>query len=159
LSALAGAFKNRKTKPALPWSISGPWKADLFVGFSDSDRWVGTTVKINPANLEGAAGLRIGIVPTRQGRDDRIRHDEAKNLVICPLRHDGDFMRRRHPPVVIDGAVASRLLDVLRRMAIGPKLLSCECQAAQRWRVWGADDDEMSRLLQSPPYLFWQIGS
>jgi hypothetical protein len=34
-----------------------------------------------------------GLVPTRQGTDDRIRRDEGKNLVICPLRHDGDFMQ------------------------------------------------------------------
>lgn len=60
-----------------------------------SDRWVGTTVKNNPAQLEGAQGLRIGIVPARQGRfSDRIRLDEMKNLVVCPLLHDGDFMQK-----------------------------------------------------------------
>jgi hypothetical protein len=31
-------------------------------------------------------------VPTRGGADDRIRKDEQKNLVICPLPHDGSFM-------------------------------------------------------------------
>src|SRR5262249_15404904 len=93
LSTIAGAFKNRKTKPALPHSIRGLWKADLFVGYADSDRWVGTTVKINPNNLEGAAGLRIGIVPSKQGRLDKVRLDETKNLVICHLHHDQDFMQ------------------------------------------------------------------
>lgn len=93
LSVIAGAFRNRLTRLALPHSIRGLWKADLFVGFSDSDRWVGTSVKINPAQLEGAAGLRIGIVPTRQGRNDRIFKDDNKNLVVCPLLHDGDFMQ------------------------------------------------------------------
>ncbi|MGA9487362.1 MAG: hypothetical protein WBV25_09860, partial [Methylocella sp.] len=73
--------------------IRGLWKADLFVGFSDTDRWVATSVKINPTQLEGAAGLRIGIVPTRSGKTDRVRIDESKNLVICPLHHDGDFMQ------------------------------------------------------------------
>jgi hypothetical protein len=53
---------------------------------------VGTTVKINESQLEGARGLRIGIVPTRAGTDDRIRKDDQKNLVICPLPHDGSFM-------------------------------------------------------------------
>jgi hypothetical protein len=43
IATLAGAFKNRKTKPALPSSIGGLWKADLFVGFTDADKWVGTT--------------------------------------------------------------------------------------------------------------------
>ncbi|MDR2103905.1 MAG: hypothetical protein LBP42_07380 [Treponema sp.] len=46
----------------------------------------------NHKNLEGARGLRIGIVPVSQGRDDRIRKDEQKNLVICPLPYDGSFM-------------------------------------------------------------------
>jgi hypothetical protein len=68
------------------------WKADLFIGTTDEDRWVGTTLKINPQNFEGARGLRIGIVPASQGRDDRIRKDEQKNLIICPLPYDGSFM-------------------------------------------------------------------
>jgi hypothetical protein len=93
LYMLVGAFKNRNTRNGLPYSINGLWKADLFLGCSDSDRWVGTTVKNNPAQLEGAQGLRVGIIPTRQGRTDRVRLDESKNLVICPLLHDGDFMQ------------------------------------------------------------------
>lgn len=93
LGQIAGAFRNRRTRLALPNSIRGLWKADLFVGFSDSERWAATTVKINPSHLEGAEGLRIGIVPTRQGLSDKVRKDEAKNLVICPLHHDGDFMQ------------------------------------------------------------------
>lgn len=93
INTLAGAFRNRRTRPSLPSSIRGLWKADLFVGYTDSDRWVATTVKINPAQLEGADGLRIGIVPNRQGRNDLVRRDENKNLVICPLNHDHDFMQ------------------------------------------------------------------
>jgi hypothetical protein len=93
LGLIAGAFRNRNTRLALPYSVRGLWKADLFVGFSDSDRWVATSVKINPSQLEGAAGLRMGIVPTRQGRNDRIYKDDNKNLVVCPLLHDGDFMQ------------------------------------------------------------------
>jgi hypothetical protein len=96
LDKIVDAFKNRNTKNGLPFSISGLWKADLFVGHSDADRWVGTTVKNNPTHLEGAQGLRIGIVPARTGVRalDRIRLDENKNLVICPLLHDGDFMQK-----------------------------------------------------------------
>lgn len=93
LSLLAGAFRNRQTRLALPYSIRGLWKADLFVGYTDVERWVATTVKINPSQLEGAAGLRIGIVPTRQGSSDKVRKDENKNLVVCPLHHDEDFMQ------------------------------------------------------------------
>ena len=92
LNQLAAAFRRPTTRAALPWSISGLWKADLFLGNLDSDRWVGTTVKINRAHLEAARGLRIGIVPAAHGRDDRVQFDEAKNLVICPLPYDGEFM-------------------------------------------------------------------
>ncbi|WP_082666483.1 hypothetical protein [Aureimonas sp. AU4] len=93
LNTIAGAFRNRRTRPALPHSIRGLWKTDLFIGLGSSDRWAATSVKINPNHLEGAEGLRIGIVPTRSGRSDAVRKDDGKNLVICPLHHDGDFMQ------------------------------------------------------------------
>jgi hypothetical protein len=93
LQTIAGAFRNRNTRPALPYSIRGLWKADLFVGYTENDRWLGTTVKINASQLEGAAGLRIGIVPTKQGRADLVRKDESKNLIVCPLQYDEDFMQ------------------------------------------------------------------
>src|SRR5262249_41171717 len=44
LSGIAGAFRKPQAALALPSSIRGLWKADLFVGFSDEDRWVATTV-------------------------------------------------------------------------------------------------------------------
>jgi hypothetical protein len=92
IDQIAAAFRKKDERDALPWSISGLWKADLFVGHTDSDRWVATTVKINPSHLEGARGLRIGIVPAREGAKDTIRRDDVRNLVICPLPHDGTFM-------------------------------------------------------------------
>lgn len=92
INTLAAAFRRPTTRLALPYSISGLWKADLFLGMSDTDRWVGTTVKINPNQLEAARGLRIGVVPSQHGRDDRIQLNESKNLVICPLPYDGAFM-------------------------------------------------------------------
>ena len=92
IDSIAAAFRKREARIALPWSISGLWKADLFVGNTDSDKWVGTTVKINPQHLEGARGLRIGIVPARAGATDTIRRDDQRNLVVCPLPYDGAFM-------------------------------------------------------------------
>lgn len=59
---------------------------------TDTDRWVGTTIKINAAHLEGAQGLRIGLVPTREGTTDRFRADDSNNLIICPLPYDAGFM-------------------------------------------------------------------
>jgi hypothetical protein len=90
LAAVGSAFRKPAARPNLPQSISGLWKADLFLGTSDQDRWVGTSVKINPAQLEAARGLRIGIVPTRQGVSDAIRREG--NLVVCPIPHDASFM-------------------------------------------------------------------
>ncbi len=46
-------------------------------------------MKINPAHLEPARGLRVGIVPSRQGKSDKITLDSQKNLVVCPIPHDG----------------------------------------------------------------------
>jgi len=93
LSILASAFSRPATRVTLPSSIQGLWKADLFVGSVDTQQWVGTSVKINPAHLEAAAGLRIGIVPTRAGQNDKVVADEKRGLVICPLHHDQDFMQ------------------------------------------------------------------
>ena len=92
INQLAAAFRRPTTRLALPSSIRGLWKADLFLGMRDTDRWVGTTVKINPKHLEGASGLRIAVVPSQQGRNDLIQVDVAKNLVVCPLPYDGAFM-------------------------------------------------------------------
>ena len=90
LTGLGAAFRRPGARPNLPQSISGLWKADLFLGTSDEDRWVGTSVKINPRHLEAGRGLRVGIVPNRQGRADIIRREG--NLVVCPLPHDASFM-------------------------------------------------------------------
>lgn len=92
IEKVAAALKRKDVRDQLPWSISGLWKADLFVGFTDSDRWVGTSVKVNPRDLEPGRGLRIGIVPSREGRSDTLRMDDERNLVICPIPHDGAFM-------------------------------------------------------------------
>jgi len=92
INVLAAAFRRPNIRAYLPYSISGLWKADLFIGNTDRDRWIGTSVKINPQHLEPARGLRLGIVPSKQGKSDRIFHDEMKNLVICPIPHDGSFM-------------------------------------------------------------------
>lgn len=92
LNMLSAAFNRPDTRKALPSSISGLWKADLFFGTTDADRWLGTSLKINPTQLEGAKGLRIGIVPAAQGRSDKVFLDEKKNIMVCPIPYDGAFM-------------------------------------------------------------------
>ncbi|PZQ16468.1 MAG: hypothetical protein DI564_07510 [Rhodanobacter denitrificans] len=92
IDAVAAAFRRSNARQLLPESINGLWKADLFVGDRAPDQWVGTTVKINPRHLEGAQGLRLAVVPSQQGRNDAIRRDEQRNLIVVPLPYDGSFM-------------------------------------------------------------------
>lgn len=92
MNMLAAAFHRPSTRASLPSSINGLWKADLFFGSTDADRWLGTTLKINAKQLEGASGLRIGIVPATQGASDKIFKDSGKNLIVCPIPYDGSFM-------------------------------------------------------------------
>jgi hypothetical protein len=94
LDSVASAFKRKGVMASLilPWSISGLWKADLFLGRSQSDQWVGATVKINRTQIQSARGLRVAVVPCSQGLSDAVVKDEIRNLVICPLPHDAAFM-------------------------------------------------------------------
>ena len=93
IRSVAAAFRKPTIRALLPQSISGLWKADLFTGHSDTDKWIGTTLKINRNQLEGAKGLRLGIVPASEGESDAIVKDDNKNLVICPLPYDRSFMQ------------------------------------------------------------------
>ncbi len=75
LNLLRYALRAPSVRDWLPWSISGLWKADLFLGHTDTDRWIGASVKINPSAVESARGLRVAIVPSRQGRSDKVSVD------------------------------------------------------------------------------------
>ncbi|MGV9802777.1 hypothetical protein ACWDTP_32470 [Mycobacterium sp. NPDC003449] len=92
LNTAAAAFRRKGASSGLPQSVSGLWRADLFLGSAATDYWVGTSVKINPSALQGAKGLRVGIVPADQGKSDALRLDEQNNLVVCPLPYDGSFV-------------------------------------------------------------------
>lgn len=92
IQGVLNAFRKKSEREKLPNSINGLWKADLFVGKSQPDQWVGTTVKINPSQLEGARGLRLAIVPANHGKSDKIYLHETKNLIVCPLPYDQSFV-------------------------------------------------------------------
>lgn len=92
IDLVAAAFHRPTARLALPKSVSGLWKADLFVGSRQRDKWVGTTVKVNASQLRAVKGLRVGIVPSRQGKSDAVRTDDVKNLIVCPMPFDGSFM-------------------------------------------------------------------
>lgn len=91
IQGVINAFRKPSEREKLPSSINGLWKADLFVGKTDPDKWIGTTVKINRSQLEAAKGLRMAIVPAKQGKKDSIYVDDMKNLVVCPLPYDHEF--------------------------------------------------------------------
>lgn len=54
IQGVVNAFRKPSEREKLPSSINGLWKADLFVGKTEPDKWIGTTVKINPSQLEAA---------------------------------------------------------------------------------------------------------
>lgn len=81
LDTLAAAFRRPGTRRDLPQSIRGLWKADLFLGSTEQDHWVGTTVKINPAQLEPAPGLRKEVV---RGLPFATMAPQASSTLIAP---------------------------------------------------------------------------
>lgn len=92
IQGVINAFRKPQDRAKLPDSINGLWKADLFIGKAEPDQWVGTTVKTNPAKLEGAKGLRLALIPADQGKSDKIYKHETKNLIVCPLPYDRSFV-------------------------------------------------------------------
>src|SRR2546425_8482632 len=88
---IVSAYRRNEERNKLPRSISGLWKADLFLGNAKADAWVGTTIKINPSQLQAARGLRIAIYPRRDDKDGP-RHDDQLNLILLPLPYDGQYM-------------------------------------------------------------------
>lgn len=95
LNKLSAAFRRPSTRLALPSSIQGLWKADLLLGSTQEDRWVGSSLRIN-GKLESARGLRVAIVPTGTVKSDKIFKDDQRNLVVCPIPHDYSFMQTFH---------------------------------------------------------------
>ncbi len=90
LDTLKRAFRSVKHRDRLPQSISGLWQADLFVGSPSAEQWIGTTLKVNPADLKAAPGLRLGVYPSNM-KEGPTKSDE-KNLILCPLPYRSEFM-------------------------------------------------------------------
>jgi hypothetical protein len=96
LGALGAAFRLPSALLNLTQSIRGRWKTELFLGSSGHDQWVGASVSVSQSQLTGAEAPRIAIIPSATGVSDAVRPDEHKNIVICPLPHDGNFMQIFH---------------------------------------------------------------
>jgi hypothetical protein len=96
LSAIGAAFRLPDPFLNVAQSIRGLWKTELFFGSADLDRWVRASVSISQALLAGAREPRIVVVPSMEGYSDAIKLDEQRNIVICPVPHDGRFMQIFH---------------------------------------------------------------
>lgn len=84
-------FHNSGIKNALPPFIGGIWRADLFVGNTDSNMWVAASVKINPSVLRSDKGLCLGIVPAKGSKDTPFYTRDG--MLVCPLPYDNSFMQ------------------------------------------------------------------
>jgi hypothetical protein len=121
MNQLAAAFRRKGTHPALPRSISGLWKADLFLGSPEREHWVGTSIKIAPGRLEAARGLRVAVVPAGSTGSDAVRKDEHRRLIICPVLHDYSFMQIFHEGMrVVQALMASDFKPIDRDVLPSP---------------------------------------
>ncbi len=138
------AFYRHEERNKLPRSINGLWKADLFLGNTNSDRWVGTTVKINPNALVGARGLRIGIYPKANAKDTP-RKDEALNLIRLPLPYDAQFMELFYKSFNLSYARSCAPTPMSRALSIFPTPKTATSQA--NWPLGGSS--HLSRFSRS----------
>lgn len=88
------AAKGHQAENELNQRIKKIWKTDLFLSAEDDARHFAATVKSNFAQLEGGAGLRIGIVP--ESSDPRnpsgLRYDTKTGLWVVSLEDPNGFM-------------------------------------------------------------------
>lgn len=91
LEQIQKSFRCSTARKNLPVSLTGIWKADLFIGNTDTDMWVAASVKINPLALRFERGLAIGIVSSRWEQE---RPCQIKNgMIVCPLLFENNFMQ------------------------------------------------------------------
>jgi hypothetical protein len=74
---------------ALPDSIAGVCRADLLLGYSDSDRWVLVVLRRDARRLKPAAGVRVGLVSAEHAAGEEPYWDSVLRMAVCPLSEDG----------------------------------------------------------------------
>ena len=91
---VAVAAKGYTAENELNARIKKIWKTDLFLSTEGDARHLAATIKSNFAQLEGGAGLRIGIVPesNHPGNRGGIRYDSSKGLWVVALQDPNGFM-------------------------------------------------------------------
>jgi hypothetical protein len=70
------------------------WKTDLFLSTESGSRHLAATIKSNVAQLEGGAGLRIGIVPESTDKTNApgVRFSQEHKLWVVTLADPNGFM-------------------------------------------------------------------
>jgi hypothetical protein len=68
------------------------WKTDLFLSDEERHRHVAATIKSNWKQLEGGAGLRLGIVPEASDLQAGVRYDKHLGLWLAVLPDPNGFM-------------------------------------------------------------------
>ena len=88
------AAKGHVSEPQLSDRIKKIWKTDLFLSAEDHPQHFAATIKSNFRQIEGGAGLRIGIVPesTHKGNSAGVRFDDKSGLWIVSLADPNGFM-------------------------------------------------------------------
>lgn len=89
------AAKGHIAEKNLTDRIKKIWKTDLFLAAWGDPRHFAATIKSNYAQLEGGAGLRIGIVPEsthKSNRQSGVRFDPRTGLWLVVLDDPNGFM-------------------------------------------------------------------
>ena len=88
------AAEGALAEPRLNDRIKKVWKTDIFLSSEDELRYLAATIKSNYAQLEGGAGLRVGIVPESTHYNNRsgVKYDNKSGLWLVTLADPNGFM-------------------------------------------------------------------
>jgi hypothetical protein len=91
---VATAAQGQAAEPHLAARIKKIWKTDIFLSAVDDPRYFAATVKSSAAQLEGGAGLRIGIVPESAQVPEwsGVKYSASHKLWVVTLADPNGFM-------------------------------------------------------------------
>lgn len=89
---VAVAARGKVAEPILGKRIKQIWKTDLFLSDESRHRHVAATIKSNWHQLEGGAGLRVGVVPEAPDLKAGVRWSPKHQLWVSVLPDPTGFM-------------------------------------------------------------------
>lgn len=121
------AAQGQRAEPNLADRIKKIWKTDLFLSSANDTRHFAATIKSNFKQLEGGAGLRLGIVPESTHTDNPagIRYDASKRLWVVSLADPNGFMGLYNDAY----SAVARAICVLGRQQLPPYYLKPSAKA------------------------------